>query len=213
MHQSILFKRQRGVVLFIALIALVVMSLAAAALIRSVDTNATIAGNLSFKQSALVSADRGAEAALNWLEQTANADINSLNSSIPASGYYANYGNLNASNVSLDDISDVKNDNTWSTYSLAATGAGISGGVESDTQNAINYIIERMCTTDGAAPESDATNKCQFGAAQAGGGSKQAKTAEQAGAKIEAGLSPVYRVTVRVTGPKNTQSYSQLYVY
>ncbi|CAN0252075.1 unnamed protein product, partial [Chrysoparadoxa australica] len=169
-------------------------------------TNATIAGPLSLKQPALVKADRGAEAAMNWLEQTANADVNSLNSSIPASGYYANYGNLNASNVSLDDISDVKDDSTWTTYAFSA-------GQETDTQNAINYIIERMCTTDGAAPESDATNKCQFGAAQAGGGSKQAKTAEQAGAKIEAGLSPVYRVTVRVTGPKNTQSYSQLYVY
>ena len=46
-----LFKQQ-GVVLFIALVALVVMSLAAVALIRSVDTNTLIGGNLSFKQAA-----------------------------------------------------------------------------------------------------------------------------------------------------------------
>lgn len=206
MSQLSFGKNQLGVVLFIALIALVVMSLAAAALIRSVDTNATIAGNLSFQQSALISADRGAEAAMDWLRQTANANVNDLNNSNQLTGYYANYGNLLGSNVSLDDIADVKDDSTWSTYAFSA-------GLEADTQNTINYIIERMCTTDGVAPENDASNKCQFGAAQAGGGSKQAKTAEQAGARIEAGLSPVYRVTVRVTGPKNTQSYSQLYVY
>ena len=38
---------QRGVVLFFALIALVAMSLAAVALIRSVDTSTIIAGNLA----------------------------------------------------------------------------------------------------------------------------------------------------------------------
>ena len=41
---------QSGVVLFIALIVLVAMSLAGVALVRSVDTNLLIAGNLAFKQ-------------------------------------------------------------------------------------------------------------------------------------------------------------------
>jgi Tfp pilus assembly protein PilX len=59
--------RQRGVVLFFTLIALVVMSLAAVALIRSVDTSTMIAGNLAFKQSATTSGDGGIEAAVSWL--------------------------------------------------------------------------------------------------------------------------------------------------
>jgi Tfp pilus assembly protein PilX len=59
--------KQQGMVLFFALIALVVMSLAAVALIRSVDTNTMIAGNLGFKQSATVSADSGVETAIDWL--------------------------------------------------------------------------------------------------------------------------------------------------
>ena len=61
------YHAEKGVVLFIALIALVVMSLAAVALIRSVDTNTLIAGNLGFKQSATVSADSGVETAITWL--------------------------------------------------------------------------------------------------------------------------------------------------
>lgn len=212
MHQSI-FKRQDGVVLFIALIALVVMSLAAAALIRSVDTNTTIAGNLSFQQSALVSSDRGAESAISWIETTSNANVDVLNGTLSNNGYYANYGNLDNSGVNLDDMADVKNDNTWDNFSRPATGTGIANGVEANSQNTINYIIERMCSTDGAPPANDGTNKCLFGVAQASGGSKKVKTSEQGGAIIEGKLSPIYRVTVRVTGPKNTQSYSQVYVY
>ena len=42
-------QRQHGLVLFFALIAMVVMSLAAVALIRAVDTSTLIAGNLACK--------------------------------------------------------------------------------------------------------------------------------------------------------------------
>ena len=76
---------QQGVVLFFALIALVVMSLAAVALIRSVDTNSLIAGNLSFKQSSMLSADTGVETAITWV--TNNAGLLEANSE--ANGYYA----------------------------------------------------------------------------------------------------------------------------
>ena len=44
-------RRQRGVVLFIALIAMVVLSLAGVALIRSVDTTGSVAGNIAFREA------------------------------------------------------------------------------------------------------------------------------------------------------------------
>jgi Tfp pilus assembly protein PilX len=80
--------RQRGVVLFFALIAMVVMMLAAVALIRSVDTSTSVAGNLAFKQSATVSADSGVETALALLRTPAlDTTINSAaNATL---GYYA----------------------------------------------------------------------------------------------------------------------------
>lgn len=207
---------QKGVVLFVALIALVVMALASVALIRSVDTNTQIAGNLSFKQSALISSDRGVESAMAWLEQTANLNLTSLNSSIPANGYYAVYGDLSAgvaaTPINLDDRAAMKAGSTWTTYGVKATGSNITAGEDSDTKNTIEYIIERMCTKE-AVPENDATNQCLFGASEPGGGSKGVKDAEQAGAIIDSSASPIYRVTVRVTGPRNTLSYSQAYAY
>jgi type IV pilus assembly protein PilX len=208
---------QNGVVLFIALVALVVMSIAAAALIRNVDTNTKIAGNLSFKQSALISSDRGVEAAMAWIQTTANVDVNNLNTSSSANGYYAIYGDLDINPattpaLNLDDPAVLKDNSVWANYSVPATGTGITGGQENDSKNTINYIIERMCTAE-LAPANDVNNKCLFGESDPGGGSKGVKTAEQAGAIINSSASPIYRVTVRVTGPQNTQVFSQAYAY
>ena len=208
-------QHQQGIVLFIALIALVVMSLAAAALIRTVDTNTTIAGNLSFRQSALISSSRGAETALQWLKNTSDADPNltAFNSTSKSNGYYATYGNLDGANVNLDVSADLRNDATWTNYSAVATGDGIIGGKETASQNQINYIIERMCSK-ATKPSNDKDNKCLLGKSSAGGSSlRGGLSAEEGGAIINGGESPVYRITVRVTGPKNTQSYSQVYAY
>jgi Tfp pilus assembly protein PilX len=67
--------KQRGVVLFFALISLLAIMLAAVALIRSVDTSTMIAGNLAFKQAATTSGDAGTEAAINWLTTMQAANI------------------------------------------------------------------------------------------------------------------------------------------
>src|ERR687895_391378 len=55
--------RQKGVVLFIALIVLVALMLASISLVRSVDTANVIAGNLAFKQASVQAADFGIEVA------------------------------------------------------------------------------------------------------------------------------------------------------
>lgn len=49
--------RQKGISLFLALIALVVLSLGAISLFRSVDTGSLVSGNITFKQSAIGSSD------------------------------------------------------------------------------------------------------------------------------------------------------------
>lgn len=213
-NKMVNLKQQSGVVLFVALVAIVVMSIAAVALIRSVDTNTSIAANLSFQQSAQVSAERGVESAIAWLEPQANTNPDTLdNTASGTNGYYATYGNLDAS-LDLDDRAVLKDDATWNTYSALATGTGISGGKEADTRNQINYIIERMCTAKlPPGNPTDYSQKCLLGASKEGGGGKGVKTSEQAGAKISGSQSVIYRITVRVAGPKNTRSYSQMYVY
>src|SRR5437879_13137562 len=63
-------RRQRGVTLFIALIVLVAMTMAAVAMMRSVDTATVVAGDIGFRQSAVNAADQGVQAAYAWLGGT-----------------------------------------------------------------------------------------------------------------------------------------------
>jgi Tfp pilus assembly protein PilX len=201
------FKLQRGVVLFIALIALVVMSLAAVALIRSVDTNTVIAGNLSFKQSALISSDRGVETALAWVDAKSKANVTDLDSDSAVDGYYATYLTPN-----LDDPAVLKDAATWDEdNSAAAAGTGIkSGGTEEvGGKNNIRYIVQRMCR-EAVEPTAD---KCLFGADEVGSSGRGVKDATEAGAIVSSLQSPMYRITVRVTGSQNTVSYAQTFVY
>lgn len=181
--------KQAGVVLFIALIALIVMSLAAVALIRSVDTNTIIAGNLSFKQSALISADSGVETGLTWLGRQTNLDNNDV-----SSGYFASYS---------DDAKTLADGSN----AQPATGANITAGLDS-SGNTVHYVIERMCKNTGAAD----TSHCLYGPPGEDENSKShcdlanPCLGEPTGALL-------YRITTKVTGPKNTVTYSQAFVY
>lgn len=192
-------RKQNGVVLFFALMALVIMSLAAVALIRSVDTNTLIAGNLAFKQSATASADTGVESAIKWLEanQTAALNNDSVNN-----GYYA----------SPQDDAKTR----FATGYSLATGTGIAAGKDS-SGNTISYVVERMCVAGTVLPTTGlykAKDKCLLGAASTSPGSQATKQYGNSGGQLSSsGDEPMYRVTVRVTGPRNTLSFTQAFVY
>ena len=199
--------KQRGVVLFFTLIALLAMSLAAVALIRSVDTSTMIAGNLAFKQSATSSGDAGIEAAITWLAgvEAANSGVNVLND--PAHpfnitdlatrpGYHSN------ANPALNLTADA----TWNDVNNALVGTDSSG-------NTIRYIIQRMCRNANVAVQNA---DCLFsGAIQDNSGQNiplPQEVCEGAGCPV-AGQTPQIRITARATGPKNTASYVQAFVY
>ncbi len=190
-HASEGARKQAGVVLFFALIALVAMSLAAVALIRSVDTNSIIAGNLSFKQSTMFSSDRGVETALAWV----TANPGALNVDSAANGYYAVLTDADGDGA-IDDNGDAK--------SLVDASGFVDG---TDAQlNVISYVVQRMCRV--AGPPTAAN--CLFGPPSDGGEEKGG------GGEVfptTSGPTVIYRVTARVEGAKNTLSYIQGFVY
>jgi Tfp pilus assembly protein PilX len=201
--------KQRGVVLFFALISLLAIMLAAVALIRSVDTSTMIAGNLAFKQAATVSGDAGTEAAIAWLTtvETANAAKNVLtdvthpfNIDNAAAGYYAT---LNP-NLSLTATSGTRIQ--WTNADSVLLATDTSG-------NTTSYVIQRMCRNAGVAIK-DAD--CLFsGAVQDTNGQNiplPQEICKGDGCPV-AGQTPQIRVTSRTTGPKNTVSYVQAFVY
>lgn len=202
--------KQRGVVLFIALIALVVIMLAAVALVRSVDTGNLIAGNVAFRRAATSSADSGLEAARTWLltndqanqATTPFTDPNHFfNVSQPANGYYSNEDpTLDVTAASFwTDVNTVKIGGT------AAANAAVTSDIDAGG-NTVRYIIQRMCRQ---ANQILTDANCVFSDAENDNDSHDIPKplAEKSGPSV------MYRVTARVTGPRNTISFIQAFIY
>lgn len=216
---------QRGLVLFIALIALVVMSLAAVALIRSVDTSTMIAGNLAFKQSATNSGDGGLLRGINtWLAaKSAVSPPTDLYSDSYTDGYYATATALATKNsyVGMTSYEMLTKDKTWGAANSAqGQVADCNGFFTSGTDcsgNTVRYVIERMCELPGPVLDTPAVpnpgQHCLFGPQSESTSGMGAKAAPEAGGLVTKSSQVVYRITVRSVGPKNSVSYIQSFLY
>ena len=183
--------RQNGFVLIIALIVLAAMTLAAAAMVRTVDTSTLLARNISFKRDALNRNDVALETA-----------INAFRSGVAGMGGTADIANQNYSAIMLPTDADgvptvMRTSGFAGTWTLAdAVPPSIAAAFDLG-MNPI-YLIERMCRTTAAAlPENCIVN----GRAQAGGTQPNDKPGQL--------FPPMYRITARVTGPRNTVSFVQ----
>ena len=205
--------QQRGVVLFFALVALLAMSLAAVALIRSVDTGTLIAGNLSFKRAATSSADAGIEAAITWMVATdiANNGLDPyMNLTHPfnhdgGAGAFLNAGYYSSINPALSLTDGTGIQWTDADSRLVSAVADASG-------NQTRYVIQRMSRYANSLLTQDALFS---GALQSTSG-QQVLTSSNVcnGPGCSAPeQSPMYRITSRTTGPKLTISYVQAFVY
>lgn len=204
-------RRQRGTALFVALIMLVAMSVAAVSLVRSVDTSVVITGNLAFQQTALQVADYGIEAAAN--------DLVTIKSSSPEARW------RRGDTCAIPGGSRTEFNYYPTAFARTATGSPIAGGttytdtypgvpslnwndVPCVTNNRIpagytvQYVIDRLCT--GTVPITNLAANC-VSDNPSEGGSRRAGQARFTGA-----LSVRYRATVRVGGPNNAQSFVQV---
>lgn len=196
---------QRGVVMVFTLIALVLMLIAVAAVVRSVDTSTGVVGSLAFRRDLTNRAELAiaqAKAALNssgaiHAEAARSADLVAAHYSAtrlasPAGGIgvpavlvsnaaydAAGYTCMNGSGVALANCST----------------PGADGIV-------IRWVIDRQCV---AGTSAFGTNACAYlSSAKDAGGSAHSLTRKPAGS-----ARSVFRISVRVTGPRNTEAYIQ----
>jgi len=180
--------RQQGIILIVTLIALVILMISGIALVRSFNSSLILAGNIAFKRDLVNQGERGVAAAMGSFEGTGALVADStrqLNS----------FGNNYSATVLPSDPHGIPlmllNDTLWT-----MTGADITDTTSGVT---IRYVIDRLCNATGATT----TAQCVIGSAKIPPGGT-------GGLKKPLGNSaPVYRVTVRVTGPRNTQTYMQ----
>ena len=201
-HRVLRPRRERGVVLFIALLVMVALSLAGIALLRSADTATTVAGNLAFKQSAAAAVDRSIEQAVRALfdprlDPTTSAPYITDKTVDDATQNYFSRVRLSGGGIpeipaELQSVS-------------ALTGAGLKTDLVAQDAggNNVYYVIERMCANAGAAVGSN----CNLSAAALGAdaGTQHYEALTRAG-------DAYYRVTVRVEGPRNTVQYAQAFL-
>lgn len=194
-HPSLLKRRlahrQYGASLFISLIALVAMSIAGIALLRSVDTTNVIAGNLAFRQGTLHASDVGIETAFDALATIVTTSLDSTYPAGCASGG-CNYYPTEQTAVDSRGIPTIIN---W---------ANVVGATTVNSSYTVKYVIDRMC--EGPAPVTDINGKCSS-FQQTGGGSKKSGAVQFTGSQLT-----YYRISVQVKGPRDTTSYVQALV-
>jgi type IV pilus assembly protein PilX len=183
---------QRGMVLFVALIVLIVMTLAGLALLRQLGVGTSIAGNVAFKEAATAVADRGVEEALQWLGLPATN--NSLTS--PANGYDSSW-------VAGFDPSAYP----WGPGFSRAIVPPLPAALDfAQTGSQTDMIIQRLCVTPNMS-SLDPAQRCSDSLipnplrSHGGGGYGSVLPSTTP--------APFYRVTTRVRGPRNTVSVTQ----
>lgn len=185
---------QRGVVLFVALIVLIVMTLAGLALLRQMGVGTSIAGNIAFKENATFVADRGVEVALLYIRPPVPAVTDTSADSV-ANGYWSSW---------TDGFDPTAFD--WDNKALALADDPIVRDI-AQTGNTAQVMTQRLCATANMSAL-DPVQRCS---------DTPVESPFQSHGGLGSGPSfatatpfPFYRVTTRVQGPRNTISYTQV---
>lgn len=183
---SLSHRRERGVTLLIAIIALLVMTVGAVALVRSTNTSLRLSGNLAFKRDLINQAERGVALALSDLRAGSLSTPNSRNANAGARNYSATVlaSTQGIPNVLLNDTA----------FAAAFTRADTT-----DSGITVRYVIDRQCNATGAFDAAGCTSVSKSADEKAGDDPSSMGSIE----------SPVYRISVRVTGPRGAQSFMQ----
>lgn len=197
-------RANRGIVLIMALIVLVAMTLGAVALVRSVYTSNVIAGNLAFQQSATHSADAGVEAAIVWLENnngkpgatgsTGACATNILACDQSTAGYLARR-------------QDPTSQQSWRDFWDATLSTNAQTLAKDSAGNTVSYVIQRLCTLQGSAQ--DTGNECVTSPRASAGTCAGGSSCDSQRDNLAGTSSVYYRITVKVSGPRNTESFTQ----
>ena len=188
--------RQQGVVLFVALIAMVILSLAGIALVRSVDTTNSVATNIAFRQASIGPVNQAVEAAINSLFKAKTIVTTSDDT---GQGYYASLQPFEKPN-GVPDVLAGDYVAMTAKYSSATLPAAV---VDTTTHMEVRAVIERICN----APGDVSIARCDSLPPKV----SAAGTDNKYGSKsIPLPPIPNYRVTVRVDLPNsNTVSHAQ----
>jgi hypothetical protein len=170
--------------MLVVMVLLSVMLLGALALARINDVSAIASGNAVYREASLQASEIGVNAAFAAVAAVTNLDA-------PVGNWYS------PQTLPQDPATGLPNTVDWGAVpELPPAGAGDAYHVQ--------YVVERMCNVPVIT---DPLLQCLIKQDNSGGpGQNSAKLPDE---KLEPPSATQYRVTVRVTGPKNTTTFVQ----
>lgn len=188
-------RMQRGVVMVVTLLALAVMLIGAVALVRSFNTSLFTAGNLAFKRDLANQAERAAAAALTQFEAGgALGTMAERAASSTAVNYSAQMLPTNAQGIPTALLDAT---------AFAAVGVADNDITVADQGVTLRYVVDRLCNNTGSEVTLTSAN-CTVGPTpDARGGSASDLNVATLQSQV------LYRLSVRVDGPRNTQAFFQ----
>jgi hypothetical protein len=199
-------RRQRGVVLFVALIAMLLLSLAGVALMRSVDTTLGVAGNLGFRHASIAPVNRAIEQAIQDVFKasppvTTTADDLGHN--------YFSQLQPGESRTGVPALLQGDYASMVSAYSSVIT-APSGTWADTITGTELRWIVERMCN-DVAVSEAEIIGHCDILPPKVPSAGTDNKCVVAPCLKLPP--IPVFRITVRADVLNtNAVSYAQAFV-
>jgi Tfp pilus assembly protein PilX len=183
--------RQAGVVLIFSLIILLILLIGAVALMRSMNTSLLTAGNLAFRRDLVNQGEQAVSTVINEFK-TGGAMVGATTANNQALNYSATILATNKQGVPRALL----NNTTFGTVGTSAN--DITPANYPDVT--IRYVIDRLCSATGSA----SSVLCAQSLANPPGG-----TGGTGAPPVTPPSSTVYRLSVRVSGARNTQVFLQ----
>jgi type IV pilus assembly protein PilX len=184
--------RQQGVVLIFSLIVLLILAIGAVALMRSVDTSQVSAGNLAFHRDLVNQGEQAVATVMTEFKTNGPPLGGATTASMQSANYSATTLPTNTQGVPLVLLDDAA-------FALIATAPDLVGRT-SDVL--IRYVVDRLCTPTPLTVIAT-SNACVQSTGLPTGGTANRNTA------VAPPSATVYRVSVRITGPRLTQAFLQ----
>jgi len=198
--------RQRGVVIIMTLIALLILLITGVALVRSLDSSTLISGNISFKRDLVNDADQGVAAAITALSTTTGTLYS--DTTLSANQYALNYSAVRlTTNAKGIPTPLIMSDSAFTTAGWSTSNdITIKDPVTNVTTATVRYVIDRQCSVIGTF----STIKYASCVYVPSGGLSGDSSQDAFDNNAATGDRAIYRITIRVVGADgNTQTFVQ----
>ena len=197
-------RAQRGVILLFILVGLAVMLIGATALVRSLDISLVNAGNLAFRRDLVNQGERAMDAVkASFTGSGALATEAGRSDHSTAINYRATTLATNGAGIPLALLDD---------GAFGSVGTSANDIVLADQKITVRYVIDRLCATTGQESVIG-TTQCMLADRNVpvGGSGTMLSRAEDSWGGMAGGVKPqvLFRVSVRIDGPRGTQAFLQ----